>query len=520
MSWPNDIQPYLRAPSHRAVPNVKGNRGSAALLVVLLVFAGACTVATSPHGASPDLPASVSAPNASSGSVPETVATGDAASRPEVATTTSATVQVTAAIVPDITPKWGSAALDLHAQTAFGFGVGYVTADALLTAMTTHLGPVTNDTGWNVMPRLDAGDPAVDCLAAIPARVLRWGDLSFVFFQSPFGVDGEFLWSWSVGDPPSSPGPRREPQLSGQPTATRLRTPQGISVGSPTSVLDGAYGETIRTDPGPQHPQNTDSVVEVDQTTGSALQLRTRRGIIEGIGASFAFAGMSGLENCSTTTVTHRVPTSNVILVGDSLVEQAAPYLQPFFGPKILVRRVFGGTAPCDWLGKDLEIRATSVVVISFSGNSLTSCMTDGAGAQLRGQAVVAEYRLDVTALIAEALYVGAHVLLVGQPVHAGSLASNNVVTGINAMYRDLASARDVSFVDAGAAVENPDGSFASTLPCLASEPRCVLSGRNVVRSDDGVHFCPGSGPVGLCPGYASGAFRFAKAIEQAARDL
>lgn len=478
------------------VRNVNENRGSAALLLVLLLCAGACTTATSPPAGKPG-------------------------SSPELATTTTATtVQASPAVVPDITPEWGSAALDLRTQTAFGFGVGYVPADALLTSMSAHLGPVTNDTGWYVQPRLDADDPTVDCLGAIPARVLRWGDLSFVFFQSPFGVTGEFLWSWSVGDPPSSQGPRREPHLFGQPAATGLSTQQGISVGSPTIGLDDAYGETIRTDPGPQHPENTDSVVEVDQTTGSALQLRTRRGIIEGIGASFAFAGMSGLENCSTSTDTHRVPTTNVILVGDSLAEQAAPYLQPFFGPKILARRVFGGTAPCDWLGKDLEIGATSVVVISFSGNSLTSCMTDGAGAQLHGQDVVAKYRLDMTALIAEALYVGANVLLVGQPVHAGSLASNDVVTGINAMYRDLAAARDVSFVDAGAAVENPDGSFASTLPCLASEPRCVLSGRNVVRSDDGVHFCPGSGPAGLCPGYASGAFRFAKAIEQAARDL
>ncbi len=508
------------APDHRTVRTVNGNRGSAALLVVLVLCATACSVSTSPPGAAVDVPASVFTSNASQGSLPGTVRVGDSVSRPDVETTPPPAVQVSPAVVPHVTPEWGSAALDLHAQTVFGFGVGYLPADGLLAAMSEHLGPVTNDTGWYVMPRLAADDRTVDCLAAIPARVLRWGDLSFVFFRSPFGVEGEFLWNWSVGDPPSSQGPRRVPQLSGQPAATGLRTQQGISVGSPTIGLDASYGETIRTDPGPQHPENTDSVVEVDQTTGSALQVRTRRGTVEGIGASFAFAGMNGLENCSTSTVTHRVPTTNVILVGDSLAEQAAPYLQPFFGPKILVRRVFGGTAPCDWLGKDLEIRATSVVVISFSGNSLTSCMTDGVGAHLRGQAVVAEYRLDVTALIAEASYAGANVLLVGQPVHAGSVASNDVVTGINAMYRDLAGARDVSFVDAGAAVENPDGSFASTLPCLTSEPRCVLSGRNVVRSDDGVHFCPGSGPVGLCPGYASGAFRFAKAIEQAARDL
>ena len=98
------------------------NRGSAALLLVLLLCAGACTTATSPPAGKPG-------------------------SSPELATTTTATtVQASPAIVPDITPEWGSAALDLRTQTAFGFGVGYVPADALLTSMSAHLGPVTNDT--------------------------------------------------------------------------------------------------------------------------------------------------------------------------------------------------------------------------------------------------------------------------------------------------------------------------------------------------------------------------------------
>ena len=439
---------------------------------------------------------------------------------PETTTATPPTVQTSPTDPAPTAPGWGSVALDLHAQTVFGFGVGYVPADELLGALSEHLGPVTNDTGWYVMPRLHGDDPTIDCLAEVPSRVLHWGDLSFAMFRSPFGVDGDFLWNWSVGDPPSSQATRREPHQPDQPAATGLRTADGISVGSPTSDLDDSYGEQIRTDPGPQHPQNTDTVLDVDQDTGSALLLRTRRGTIEGIAASFAFAGVSGLDDCSTSTVTQHLATTNVILVGDSLAEQAAPYLQPFFAPNSLVRRVYAGTAPCDWLGKDLAIQTTSVVVISFSGNSLTSCMTDDAGGPLQGQDVVTRYRLDVSALIAEALYVGAKVLLVGQPVHDGAPSSNDVVTELDVMYQDLAGATHTEFVDAGAAVENPDGTFAFTLPCLQSEPRCVLAGMNVVRSDDGVHFCPGSAPVGPCQVYASGAFRFAKAIEQAVRDL
>jgi len=75
-----------------------------------------------------------------------------------------------------------------------------------------------------------------------------------------------------------------------------------------------------------------------------------------------------------------------------------------------------------------------------------------------------------------------------------------------------------VAFVDAGAAVETPDGSFAATLPCLPGEAECGPDGTNPVRNDDGVHLCPGaSGP---CPVYSSGAFRFASAIAAAIQEV
>ena len=79
-----------------------------------------------------------------------------------------------------------------------------------------------------------------------------------------------------------------------------------------------------------------------------------------------------------------------------------------------------------------------------------------------------------------------------------------------------------MTYVDAGAAVEGPGGTFTSTLPCLAAE-RCtgpVVNGvpSNIVRSPDGGHFCPNSsgnaaGQVGTCDTYSSGAFRYAAAI-------
>lgn len=204
------------------------------------------------------------------------------------------------------------------------------------------------------------------------------------------------------------------------------------------------------------------------------------------------------------------------MFVGDSLAEQAAQYLEPLVQPKTLVPQFFGGTAACDWLGRDLQITSESIVVISLTGNSMSPCMSDGAGGPLQGQAAVDKYRTDITALIAEARTAGARVLLVGQPVHADTVLGNDVVAGLNKLYSDLADQPDVAFVDAGAAVENSDGTFAGSLPCLANEAQCDPSGTNVIRSDDGLHFCPGSPPPGPCTAYSSGAFRFADAIAQA----
>jgi hypothetical protein len=121
-----------------------------------------------------------------------------------------------------------------------------------------------------------------------------------------------------------------------------------------------------------------------------------------------------------------------------------------------------------------------------------------------------------VTALIDEARAVDADVLLVGQPVHALPAPGVDVVAGLNDMYAELADPSHVDYVDAGAAVENEDGSLAMSLACLPNEPECGPDGNNVVRNDDGLHFCPGAVAPGACAAYSSGAFRFASAIAEA----
>jgi hypothetical protein len=74
-----------------------------------------------------------------------------------------------------------------------------------------------------------------------------------------------------------------------------------------------------------------------------------------------------------------------------------------------------------------------------------------------------------------------------------------------------------VSFVDAGRAVETPDGQFTDRLPCTPYDTDCAADGTTVVRGD-GVHFCPivGENP---CSVWSSGAFRFALAIASGANN-
>jgi hypothetical protein len=121
--------------------------------------------------------------------------------------------------------------------------------------------------------------------------------------------------------------------------------------------------------------------------------------------------------------------------------------------------------------------------------------------------------------LVAEIRHAGANVVLVGQaqrgPAAGDGPSGLMVVRGLNDIYRDLATNEGVSFVDAGATVETVDGEFTITLPCTEGEVRCGPGGRNPVRSDDGVHLCPGRSPS-PCSVYASGAFRFARAIATA----
>ena len=214
---------------------------------------------------------------------------------------------------------------------------------------------------------------------------------------------------------------------------------------------------------------------------------------------------------------------ARVALFGDSLSQQAKPYFKRLLAAADTSNTTYysshGGTAICDWLTTMRRMSATlrvEAVMLEFSGNAQTRCM---AGVGYYTPAYYAKYRADTLAAIAIWARTGAHVFLVGAPVTRRQQETVPRWDTLDLQYAQIAAAdpREVSYVDAGAAVEGPGGTYAQTLPCLYGEPCTgpVVRGvpSNVVRAADGVHFCPVTEVRESCPVYSSGAFRFADAM-------
>ncbi|HEY4398395.1 MAG TPA: hypothetical protein VGO28_12065 [Acidimicrobiia bacterium] len=209
--------------------------------------------------------------------------------------------------------------------------------------------------------------------------------------------------------------------------------------------------------------------------------------------AAFISWSSSSTSTAGTAPSRSRGP---VLVYGDSLIEQASPYLQSTDQVS-----AFGGTALCDWvdnMAKAASVEQPSVMVVEFVGNDLTPCMQ---GYHTPDQ-VRAKYEADMARLKRRVentpiLWVGGPTFRDRRPPTLGLYSSQP------------------GFVDAGEAVLN-DGAYTDTLPCLADEglmQGCV-NGRIQVRAPDGAHFATSKS------GYSAGGRRFADAIDSAIRKL
>jgi len=211
--------------------------------------------------------------------------------------------------------------------------------------------------------------------------------------------------------------------------------------------------------------------------------------------ATFAWFASSSSSSRSTTRPTSSRSRGPVLVYGDSLIEQASPYLRSTDQV-----RAFGGTALCDWVDKMARaatVEQPSVMVVEFVGNDLTPCMQGYQTPDL----IRAKYEADMARLKRR---VDAPILWVGAPAFRDRAPTT---LGLYSSER--------GFVDAGEAVLN-DGTYTDTLPCLADEgwiQGCV-NGRIRVRASDGVHFATSGS------GYSAGGRRFADAIDKAIRTL
>ncbi len=257
------------------------------------------------------------------------------------------------------------------------------------------------------------------------------------------------------------------------------------------------------------------------------MKQRVQRG---SIGLLFIGALALLLASCSTSgRSTDHADARQAALFGDSLSAEAQPYYDELARAAGAVAHTYdalAGTAICDWLTRMAEVEAEyhpEAVELEFSGNNLTPCMD---GYKVYSSRYYEKYRADTMKAIEIFTAGGSHVFLIGAPI----TRAQQSVPGwqkLNMQYEEIAAAdpAHVTYVDAGASVELPRHTYTDTLPCLEHEPCAgpVVGGvhSNVVRSTDGIHFCPSvvgddAGVIGRCAVYSSGAYRYAKAMADA----
>jgi hypothetical protein len=212
-----------------------------------------------------------------------------------------------------------------------------------------------------------------------------------------------------------------------------------------------------------------------------------------------------------------------VSLFGDSLTYQSrSAFLAGTvpLGVRLGTVSARPGAALCDdrdAIVRDLASKRPDLLVLEYSGNSFTPCMTGPGGAQLPigSRAWRDRYRDDLERIATMAASTGTEVVWATAPPVARAGSPPDYPARIASVAREVADRNPgLQVADTGDALAGR-GAYASTLPCRPDEAALCRDDRIAVRAADGLHFdCFGTIDVlGGCLGYSAGARRYGDAL-------
>jgi hypothetical protein len=217
-----------------------------------------------------------------------------------------------------------------------------------------------------------------------------------------------------------------------------------------------------------------------------------------------------------------------VSLYGDSLAYQSRAAFSTRMSRRTtspLAVFTLPGTALCDYRGQiidDLLRHRPPVVVLEFSGNSITRCMrrADGSYLAIGSSAWLERYLDDARAVLNVAAATDATVLWATAPPVRQPGSPADYPRQLAAAMRTLAASEPhLLVVDTGRALTTDNHAYRRALQCRSDEGTFCVGRRIDVRANDGLHFdCHGTpGELGGCNGYSAGGRRYGEAMADAA---
>ena len=221
------------------------------------------------------------------------------------------------------------------------------------------------------------------------------------------------------------------------------------------------------------------------------------------------------------------VAQRTVALYGDGTMNEITPVVASLLADRHDMRvlaRAADGVSLCDLAARfnaDLgdEVRP-DLAVLETNGGAFTQCMASARPSEVGEEAYYEKYRADFRRFFATAAAAEVPVIVVAPPP-----ARDASQRRVHAQLWRIASQEAEAFegIQLLDAPRNAVGGteYVDTMPCRDDEsaPHGCVDGEVVVRSPDGIGFCPAGYVSGApCPIASSGAYRFAEPIVEAVR--